>query len=108
MPDVDPRHQRDIDAALKEQERRDEEIRREEHRRYVRQCYLETFTSPKGKVVLEDLRVQFYDVDGYVPGFPYDSHALACSRNVVLRILTMLKEEEENRGRKERQTEAET
>lgn len=102
VPRVDPR----LEEAMRlqeEDERQREEAAREKQ---VRRCYVNVFSSQDGRVVLNDLRKQYYDVDGYVPGFPNDSHALACVRNVVLRILTILAQEAD--APKVPQTEAET
>lgn len=88
-PEIDPR----LERALQQQEEDEKARERVAKEKRVRQAYVNTFTSPDGKMVLLDLRKQFYDVDGYVPGSPSDSHALACTRNVILRILTVLAEE---------------
>ncbi len=95
-----------VEEALRLQEEDARQREKEAHEKYVRRCYVETFTTGPGRVVLADLRKQFYDVDGFVPGAPSDSHALACARNVVLRVLTILAEEAE--APKEQQKEAET
>jgi hypothetical protein len=101
-PAIDPR----LEEALRLQEEEDQHRAKAAREKRIRQCYANIFTSPEGREVLKDLRNQFYDVDGFVPGAPADSHALACSRNVILRILTILAEEAE--GPKEKQESAET
>lgn len=100
-PQIDPR----LEKMIENQEEEDRQREKEAQEKHVRRCYYSVFTSADGKVVLSDLRNLFYDVDGYVPGSPADSHALSCTRNVVLRILTLLKEESE--APKEPQREAE-
>jgi hypothetical protein len=99
---VDPR----LERALQHQDDEDQAKERAAQEKRIRQSYSIVFNSPDGRVVLSDLRKQFYDVDGYVPGSPYDSHAIACARNVILRILTILAEEAETP--KAPQAEAET
>ena len=100
-PPIDPRLEEALQLQAEEEEHREKAALDKK----IRRCYVDTFLSPSGRVVLSDLRKQFYDVDGYVPGSPYDSHAIACARNVLLRILTILKEEDE--GPKEAQRDAE-
>ena len=82
-----------VQEELDRQERDAKAAEEEAHRKYVRRCIVRTFTSEPGKVTLAELRKDYYDVDGYFPGAPADSHAAACARNVVLRILTVLAEE---------------
>jgi len=99
---VDPRVQEELDRQ--DRDRQAEERKAEEKK--IRRAFVETFTSDSGRIVLGQLRKEFYDVDGFVPGQPADSHALALQRNVVLRILTVLAEEAD--VPKEEQESAET
>lgn len=100
-PQIDPR----LEEAIRLQEEEDQQREKSAREKQVRRSYVNVFTSPDGRTVLKDLRDQFYDVDGFVPGAPSDSHAIACARNVVLRILRILAEEAE--APKEAQKDAE-
>jgi hypothetical protein len=99
---VDPRVQEELDRQ--ERERAAAERAAEERR--VRMDIVETFSMDAGRRTLQQLRKEFYDVDGFVRGCPEDSHAIAAQRNVVLRILTVLAEEAD--VPKDRQESAET
>jgi hypothetical protein len=100
-PPIDPR----LEEAIRLQEEEEQAREKAARGQKIRQSYVNTFTSPDGRVVLQDLRDQFYDVDGYIPGDPAGSHAAAQARNVILRILTILADEA--KGPKEAQKDAE-
>ena len=99
---MDPTLQAEIERQEQEQKVAEEKA----HERRVRRAYVDVFSTDSGRLVLNDLRKMFYDVDGFVPGNPYDSHGLAAARNVVLRILTVLADE--TGAPKEEQVTAET
>lgn len=101
-PPIDPR----LEEAIQTQDQEEKERARVAEEKRVRRAYVNTFESADGRIVLKDLRAHFYDVSTYVPGDPYGTHVGEGGREVVLRILTLLKEEHE--GVKEPQKDAET
>lgn len=99
---MEPRLQEEIDR----QEKEGKEAAEKAQVKHVRRCYVDTFTSSPGRVVLADLRREFYDVTTYIPGDPYGTHVGEGQRAVILRLLTILSEEAD--GPKEAQESAET
>ncbi len=82
-----------VEEALRRQEEDDQAREKAAQERRIRQAYVSIFESPDGRVVLGDLRKQFYDVSTHVPGDPYGTHVNDGARDVVLRILAILAEE---------------
>lgn len=60
--------------------------------------YYSCFVSPAGKLVLEDLKLAFYDRQSHTPGDPYETTFKEGQRSVVKRIMFFLEQSVKGRA----------